>query len=245
MAYNNDDRQKKMSYNFATLFSTERKGNEYQLIKIGFYDGKLTFNFSKGTPGGGSENADAYVSLGYDAACMLKKMLDAIVRKRVDRYRNGQPYDDVYFTYTISFQDKDTHEIRTAGSLTLKTEINSESKINTVHIYYSNGTNSFDIALGAGFLDKAFTNTEEYFSDIDIMDGRLYAVSYLFNNIIFMWPSLFQTDKVASLVMSRLNAISEKLGISYDNQGDKGNYQEKYRSGEGRSESSNEGDVPF
>jgi hypothetical protein len=243
MAYNNEQ-QKRMSYNFATLFSTEKRENEFQLVKIGFYDGKLTFNFAKGTSGRGTEGADAYVSLNYDVACTLKQLLDSIVRKRVERYRHGERYDEVYFTYTITFQDRDTHEMRTAGSLTIKSEANPETGLNTVHIHYNNGTNDFDIALGAGYINKSFSRTEEYFNDIDLNDARLYATSYLFNNIIIMWPSLFQTDKVASLFMSRLNAISEKLGISYDNQNDKGNYQEKYRSGEGRQEN-NEGDVPF
>jgi hypothetical protein len=242
MAYK-DEQQKRMSFNFATLFSTEKRGNEYQLLRIGFYDGKVTFNFSKGTSGGGGETADSYIALNYDVACMFKRLLDEIVKRRIERFRSGGQYDDVYFTYTITFQDKETHETRTAGSLTIKSEVNPETQINTIHIFYSNGVNNFDIALGAGFLNKSFSQTEEYFSDVDMNDAKLYSTSYLFNNIIINWPSLFQNDKIASIFMSRLNAISEKLGISYDNGGDKSNYQEKYRSGEGRTESG--GDTPF
>jgi hypothetical protein len=243
MAYK-DDQQKRMSYSFATLFSTEKKGNEYQLLRIGFYDGKLTFNFSKGTSGGGGEAADAYTSLNYDVACMFKRLLDSLVKRRIERFRAGDPYEDVYFNYAITFQDRETHETRTAGTLTVKTEINPETRLNTIHIYFDNGVNKFDIALGAGFLNKSFTQTEEYFTDIDVTDAKLYSTSYLFNHIISSWPALMQNDRIASLFMTRLNAISEKLGISYDNnQGDKGNYQEKYRSGEGRTDPG--GDTPF
>jgi hypothetical protein len=242
MAYNHD--QKKMSYSFATLFSSDRKGNEYQLIKIGFNDGKLTFNYAKGTSGGGSEGADAYISLNFDTACALKNLFDMLIRQRIGKFRNGQAYDDVYFTYNITFQDKETRETRTAGSLTIKTESNPETNLNTVHIYFLNGVHTFDIALGAGFLPKSFTFTDDYFKDVDLHDSRLYSVAHLLDNIMKMWPALLQNDRIASLTITRLNAISEKLGISYDNKqgSDKGNYQEKYRSG---SNTQNTEDDPF
>jgi hypothetical protein len=238
MAYR-DQQQKKMSFSFATFFSSERKGNEFQLVKLGFYDGKLTFNFLKGTSGGGSaEGGEAYTSLEYETACLLKNFVDNLVRSRVGRLRSGLPYEDIYVTYNISFQDKESHETRSAGNITFKTSSTPESGNNTVHLLYSNGTNNYDIALGNNFLQKSFTHTEEQFTDIDSGDARFYALAYLLNNIIRNWPSLVQNDRIASVTMNRinsfqdnyLNAIMNKLGIPLPENNSGGKYQDKYRS---------------
>jgi hypothetical protein len=236
MAYN--QQQKKMSYPIATFFSSEKRGNEYQFVRIGFYDGKLTLNFMRGTSGGGSgEGGDAYVSLEYETACMIKAMIDNIIRHRVQLFRNGQVYDDVYLTYTVSFVDKDTRETRTAGILTLKTlESAPEKPSNIMCLSYSNGTRSFEIALGTPYLAKALTHSDELFSDIDKNDGRLYAFAYLLHNIIRCWPVLQQNDKIASVQMQRMQAIAEKLGISQE-ANNQGKYSDKYRSGGSHNES--------
>jgi hypothetical protein len=248
MAYNNNQQTKKISYPLATFFSSEKKGNEYQFVKLGFYDGKLTFNFMKGTSGGGGEGGDAYVSLEYEAACLLKQMVDKIIQHRVGLFRNGQVYDDIYLTYTISFTDKDSHEQRIAGTLTLRTsEATPEKPSNIMQFVYSNGTNTFTIALGNAYLTKAFTHTDELFGDLDKGDGRLYAFAYLLHNIIRSWPILQQNDKIATVVMNRLQAVSEKLGISQETsgQGQGGKYNEKYRSNPSARDMDAQEDVPF
>jgi hypothetical protein len=242
MAFN--QQQKKMSYSMGTFFSSEKKGAEYQMIRLGFHNEKVTMNFLKGTSGGGGEGADAFVALDYDTACLLKSFVDGIIRHRVDRYRNGQVYDDLYVTYTISFTDKDTREARTVGTLTFKTsEATSERPSNTVHLIYENGSQTFDIALGNAYFNKAFTHTEELFADVDKGDGRLYAFAYLLHNILRSWPVLMQNDRIASVMMQRIQAIGEKLGIAQDtSSGEK--YADKYRSNN-RVESDASEDVPF
>jgi hypothetical protein len=251
MAYNKDQ-QKKMSYSFGTFFSSERKGNEFQLVKFGLYDGKFTFNFLKGTSGGGSaEGGDAYTALEYETFCLLKQFVDNLVRSRVDRFRKGLPYEEVYVTYNITFQDKDTHETRSAGNLTFKTNTEAESGKNIVHLYFSNGTNSFDIALGNLYLQKSFTHTEEQFTDIDMQDARLYALSYLFNNILLNWPSLIQNDRIAQVMINKIVSLQEnyfaaifnKMGIPLP-ENTNGNYQEKYRT-KGGGASYSKDDEPF
>jgi hypothetical protein len=257
MAYNNnnnkDHQTKKMSYHFSTFFSSERKGNEFQLVKIGLYDGKLTFNFLKGTSGGGaSEGGDAYASLEYETACLLKAYLDGLIRSRVERYRSGRPYEEVYVTYNITFQDKESHETRSAGSITFKTVLNQDKGNNTVHLIYTNGSQTFDLALGSPYLSNAFTHTDEIFTDVDKSDARLYALAYLFNNIIQNWPALQQSDKIAALMMNRIvamqeaftrnfNLIFKKMDIPIPQDESGGKYHEKYRS---KAEAVNN-DVPF
>jgi hypothetical protein len=252
MAYNKDQ-QKKMSYNFGTFFSSERKGNEFQLVKFGLYDGKFTLNFLKGTSGGGaSEGGDAYTALEYETFCLLKQFIDNLVRSRVDRFRKGLPYEEVYVTYNITFQDKDSHETRTAGTLTFKTNTEAGSGKNIVHIYFTNGTNNFDIALGSPYLQKAFSHSDEQFTDIDMQDARLYALSYLIHNILNNWPSLIQNDRIASVIMNRivllqenyLTALFKKMEIPLP-ENNNGNYQEKYRSNKGGGASYSQDDEPF
>jgi hypothetical protein len=246
------DQQKKMSYSFATFFSSEKKDNEFQFIKLGFYDGKLTFNFLKGTSGGGSEGGDSYTSMEYETACLLKNYVDSLIRSRVDKYRSGQPYDDTYVTYNFTFVDKTTREVRNAGSLSIRTVARPEngSGINTIHIQYNSGTNNYDIALGNPYMHQSYVATEEQFTDVDKGDSRLYAFAYLLNNIINNWPTLAQSDRIASVVISRIQALQEqyfsalfnKMGIplpSGNNNSD-GKYSEKYRSSQ-----EEQSDTPF
>jgi hypothetical protein len=241
MAFN--QQQKKLSYTMATFFSSEKRGAEYQFIKLGFYDGKLTMNFMRGTSGGGGEGADAYVALEYETACMLKSFIDGLIRHRIERYRNGQAYNDIYVSYTISFTDKDTRENRTVGTLTFKTsEASSDHPSNIVHIVYENGKQTFDIGLGHAYFNKSFSHTDEMFTDIDKGDGRLYAFAYLLHNILRNWPVLVQNDRIASLMVQKMQAIGEKLGIAQDTSSG-GKYSDKYRSNGGENESSE--DTPF
>jgi hypothetical protein len=236
---------KKMSYPITTLFSSEKNGNEFQLIKIGFYDGKLTFNFYKGVSGNsGEESNNAYVSLDYETACMIKNIIDNIVKHRVSLFRTAEPYDEIGWHYNIIIPNKDTMELRTVGTLTLRTVTNEETGNNTVHIMYQNGIHEFNIALGAGFIAKSLdlTGNEALFNDIDIRDARFYAFAYLINNIIRNWPVLMQTDRMASIIMNRFQHICTKLGISFDNQNE-GRYNDKYRSDTQDNTSSD--DIPF
>jgi hypothetical protein len=257
MAYNNnrDQQTKKMSFSFSTFFSSEKKGNEFQLAKVGFYDGKLTFNFLKGTSGGGAaEGGDAFVSLDYETACLFKSYIDGLIRKRVERYRSGLPYDEIYVTYNITFQDKESREMRSAGNITFKTSPNADGGNNTVHLIYTNGTQTFDIALGSPYLSKTFSHTDEVFTDIDKNDARLYGLAYLFHNVIQSWPILLQNDKIASSIMNRIVAMQETFTRDFNLLFDKmnipipqdaaqdGKYQEKYRS-KGDIQITN--DVPF
>jgi hypothetical protein len=258
MSYNNNrDQQnsKKMSFSFATFFSSERKGNEFQLVKLGFYDNRLTFNFLKGTSGNGaSDGGEAYTAIEYETACLFKMFIDELIKTRVISYRLRTHYDDVYTTYNITFQDKDSHETRSAGNITFKTIQNHDSGNNTVHLLYTNGTNDFDIALGSPYLSKAFTHTEETaFIDIDKNDARLYALGYLFHNIIRSWPVLFQNDKIVNILMSRIMSMQEKftrnfdllfnkLGIPSPRDASDSRYQENYRS---KTSDNNGDDVPF
>jgi hypothetical protein len=99
-----------------------------------------------------------------------------------------------------------------------------------VCLSYSNGTAQFDIILENQLLIKSVNyNDNDLFNDIDKGDARLYALVYLVHNIIRSWPILMQNDKIVSIEMNRLSAISEKLGVSFD--APKGaNYPDKYRS---------------
>jgi hypothetical protein len=238
MAYNKDQQTKKMSYSFGTFYSSDKKGNEFQLVKLGFYDGRLTFNFLKGTSGGGgSEGGDAYMSIDRETACLLKQYLDVIIRNRIERFRNGLSYDDIYVTYNITFVDKDSHELRSAGNITFKTFPSQDSSNNTVHLLYTNGTNEYDITLGNPFIAKAFSHSDEYFAGVDKNDDRLYALAWLINDIVQCWPIIIQNDKIGSIVINRMNtyfnAIFNKMGIPLPENTDGGKYQEKYRSGKG------------
>jgi hypothetical protein len=232
-----NDQTKRMSYPITSFFSSERKGNEYQIVKLGVYDEKVTLNFYKGTSGGGSEGSNAYVSLDYETACHIKQMLDIIILHRVELFRNKAPYDDIYFTYNIMFNDKDGGGLRTAGSLTFKSAINPDEGRNIVHLQYSNGTSQFDIGLGNQYLSKSISQTDGLFDGIDKSDARLYALAHVFHNIIKCWPILMQNDKIASTLMYRINAISEKLGVSLD-YSKNGKYPDKYRSSPAPQESS-------
>jgi hypothetical protein len=256
MAYNNKDQQrKKMSVSFATFFSSERKGEEFQLMKIGFYDGKVTFNFLKGTSGNGvADGGDAYASLEYETACLFKSFLDKLIKLRVERYRNGLSYEDLYVTYNITFKDKDSRETRSAGNITVKTVLNSDKGNNTVHLIYTNGNQHFDIALGSPFLSNAFSHTDETFNDIDKNDARLYSLAFLFNNVIQNWPALYQNDKIVSTTMNKITAMYEdftrnfnlifnKMGIQAPSDSSQdGNYQDRYHS---RQTATQSDDKPF
>ena len=72
---NNNNRPRRMSYTFATAFSGEKTGTEYQMVKIGFYDEKLTLDFNKGVAGSNSKMTSSFVKIDYELACILTGLL--------------------------------------------------------------------------------------------------------------------------------------------------------------------------
>ena len=79
---NNNNRSRRMSYTFATAFSGEKSGTEYQMVKIGFYDEKLTLDFNKGVAGSNSKMTSSFVKIDYELACILTGLLEEIIKDR-------------------------------------------------------------------------------------------------------------------------------------------------------------------
>lgn len=249
MAYNNDNRKgdnakKRISYTLATFFSSHRPDNgEYQMVKIGMYDEKLTFNFYKGVAGSSNKMIEAFVKMDYEPIVALTSVFNNVIRSRVATFRSGEQYsDNIYFDYNISFTEAETKQIRSIGHLVIKTELIDGSV--KVCFCYMNGTDEFKIVLGSPYIPEQMSLGESKFAsdinqDIDLTDSRLYALAYLLSNISRQWATLVQQDIVARLMMNKFSQICGKLGINYgtksqDSIGDGGNYKDSnYRSNGG------------
>ena len=227
---NRGDSPKMMSYPFATFFSSERKGKDFQNVKFGVYDGKVTLNFFKGVAGEQGTGVSDFMTINYENACALQHHLNEIIRSRVEAFRNGRPYEELYMAYNITFQDSNGGT-RSGGTLTVKTVSSPENPSNTMHLMFS-GKEKFDIALGNPYSTNAITHTDAFFKDIDKDDARLYALANLLHNIIRCWPILMQNDKIISTLMQRLPLPR---------------YSDTYRSGSSSDNpgSNNEQDIPF
>lgn len=228
MAY---EKQKKMAYNFITLFSSERKGNEFQRVKIGYHDEKITFNFYKGVTGGNSNNSmDTFVKVDYMVIATISSLVDQIVRRRVEEFRKGEEYsDNLFVEYSINFTEKDTNQIRNIGKIIFKNMITTDNK-NIVALVYTNGTDEWTIGLGTQYLPKQLSATPDLLKDIDLNDANLYALAYMLNNVVKNYSIFAQQDKFIGTLLYKINAMCEKLGVSQGN-GDGGKYNSNnYRS---------------
>ena len=233
MAYNNGGgkdgpQQRRVSYNMGTFFSSEKNGNEYQMVKVGFYNESLTFNFYKGTAGASNQQVDAFIKFEYEAAVALKGLLEQFIRARVSAFRSGEAYKDHWFNYDLVFTDKETHQPRKIGSFTIKTQISEQNGKNVAVVMFNNGTEEFRIVLGTPFLPTQLTQIEACPPDIDFFDMRLYALAGLIDSMIRHWPLLIQNDKNAQLMMAKFQGIYDKLGISSSTPNDGGG---RYSSG--------------
>lgn len=234
--YGNNNKPKRISYTLGTLFSSEKNGAEYQFVKIGFYDSKMTLNFCKGKSGGASKMIESFVHFDYETSCALSNVLDSIIRDRVGAYRAGDPYKLFNCGYSIRYMDSDSNQLRTLGNLIIYSEQLADSGKNAVVIKYNDGKEEFKIMLSSPWIEDSFSFGEEdtfIKAEIDIFDQRLYAFAYLMSNIIKNWPVLVQQDILARYNLNRLTAIAEKLGIGYGN-GNGGNYNDSnYRNNRG------------
>lgn len=228
-------KQKRISYTLATIFSGEKNGAEYQLLKVGFYDQKVTLNFCKGVSGGSNKMLESTVFIDYETLCVIKGLLDSVIRDRVGSYRMGEPYKEYSFNYAVRYMDSDSGQMRTLGNLTVEAVTVSETGDNRVNFKYNDGKDEYKISLTSPWLKDAFSFNEDslLMKDIDISDSRLYALTYLFANVVKNWPCLVQQDIIARYQMNRLTGIADKLGIGYGNNSG-GNYNDKnYRSNGG------------
>lgn len=243
MAFNRSgSKVKRMSYTFATIFSGEKVGNEYQMVKVGMYDEKLTFNFYKGTTGSANKMVEAFVRLDYESTVALSGLFEQIVRSRVQAFREQSQYlDNVAVDYNISFTDAESKQLRTIGHFIVKTkDVNGRY---VICIQYSDGKENFEICLCSTYIQSQISFGDVFAPDIDLYDGRLYAFCQLLSNIVHCWPMMVQMDTIARIQMNRLTAMGGKLGLDYsgngrnnkvNNDGD-GNYNDKsYRSGGNR-----------
>ena len=250
MANNNWKQNKKsVSYVLATLFSTERNGNEYQFVKVGFYDEKLTLNFYKGVSGVQGKGAETFMHLDYEALLAVSAACDRLIQMRVDQFRKQTPYTNgINIDYNVTFTDNDTKSLRSVGHLVIKTQANSTGD-SVVFLCYNNGTTEWSVALGSTYLPQQLSLTEQ-FADIDIKDSRFYAFAYLLRNLINNWPVIMMQNKMVSLMMSNFSSIKGKLGISYDASSSGGSSKNGGGYGGGRQssgpeEDSGSGDDPF
>lgn len=238
------NKQKRISYTLATIFSGEKNGAEYQLLKIGFYDQKVTLNFCKGTSGGTNKMLESTVFVDFETLCAIKGLMDSVIRDRVGAFRLGEPYKEYSFNYAVRYMDSDSGQMRTIGNLTMEATT-YESGENRVSLKYNDGKDEYKITLTSPWLKDAFSFNEDslLMKDIDINDSRLYALTYMFATIVKNWPCLVQQDIIARYQMNRLTGIADKLGIGYgggSNSSDGGNYNDRnYRSGGNSSSSSN------
>lgn len=262
---NGNNKQKRISYTLGTIFSAAKNGEEYQMVKVGFYDEKLTFNFYKGVTGSGaSKMIEAFTRLDYETTVALTSILNQIIRSRVAAYRAGQQYkNDIVVDYNICFTDSETKQLRSVGHIIIRTEdVTGDGKY-AVTLSFNNGTDEFKIVLSSPYIPQQLSFAEGQTADIDLNDARLYALAYLLSNTSRLWPVLVQNDIIARLMMSRFSAICTKLGIYSDsnNNGNKGgkndgNYSDSQYHGNHKkpidSDSDNDagggsddGDIPF
>ena len=226
-------KQKRMSYTLATIFSGEKNGAEYQLVKVGFYDSKVTLNFCKGISGGANKMLEASVFIDYETLCSFSGLCETVIRDRVASFRAGEPYKEFAFNYAVRYMDSESGQMRTLGNLILESIMDQNGRAN-IHLKYNDGKEEYTISMISPWLKDAFSFNEDSFliNDIDISDARFYQLSYLLSNIVRSWPCLVQQDIIARYQMNRLTNICEKLGINYgggNNNG--GNYNDKaYRS---------------
>lgn len=237
---NNNNRQRRMSYTFATAFSGEKSGTEYQMVKIGFYDEKLTLDFNKGVAGSNSKMTSSFVKIDYELAVILTGLLEEIIKDRVPRYRNGEPYaNNVNFNYKFSYMDRESNTLKTLGNLSVVSEQTEAGRV-VIVLKYSDGKDEYRIVLGSpNWIKDSFSFGEESFlaANIDVLDARLYAVTHLLKNIVCHWVVLVQNDQANRIMMNRLSAIAEKLGIPAGNGNrNDGRYNDQnYRSNRGGS----------
>lgn len=244
---NNNNRQRRMSYTFATAFSGEKSGTEYQMVKIGFYDEKLTLDFNKGVAGSNSKMTSSFVKIDYELAVILTGLLEEIIKDRVPRYRNGEPYaNNVNFNYKFSYMDRESNTLKTLGNLSVVSEQTEAGRV-VIVLKYSDGKDEYRIVLGSpNWVKDSFSFGEESFlaANIDVLDARLYAVTHLLKNVVCHWVVLVQNDQANRIMMNRLSAIAEKLGIPAGNGNrNDGRYNDQnYRSNRGGS--GNSGSAP-
>jgi len=251
MAYNNGQggapQTRRISYNMGTFFSSRKNGNEYQMVKVGFYNEALTFNFYKGTSGAANQQTDSFIKFEYEAAVALKGLLEQLIRSRVAAHRAGEPYREHWFNYDLVFTDKETHQPRKAGSFLVKATQAEDSSRNVVSVSFNNGTEEWIVVLGTTFLPSQLTQVDAIPMDLDIYDARLYAFAQLIDSMVRHWPLLVQNDKNAQLMMGKFQAICDKLGIDSSNQQHGGGRysQDSYRSKPGVSAPSGESDGSY
>jgi hypothetical protein len=264
MAYNNNGKypkQKRASYTLGSFFSSDRSTNEYQIVKIGFYDDKLTFNFYKGMIGSNNKMITAFAGIAYETVVGLSSVFSQILRHRVETFRNGKAYaDDINLSYDCGFIDSETKAFRCTGHLTVKTvEFNAgDSNRYAVAIGYDNGTDQFNIVLSSNIAEQIKINQNvdgTPITDLDLQDAKLYALTYLISNISRQWPVLVQQDECVRIMMRRFDMICEKLGIDVSGGNGGGGNSNRYVDSGYQSDSSgkspriesnaNEDDIPF
>ena len=216
--------QPSVSTPFGTFYSTDVGVGEYQSLRIGSYGDKIALNFYKGIAGDRNKAASQYVSLDYEYACaILHYVIEPLIIQRVKDYQSGNEYKvGVWFEYNLTFTDKDTKQVRTIGTLSIKSEISATTQRNNVCICYNNGTDEWKIALGAGNIQNHLTMECPNVDGLDIGDSRFQQFAYIWKSIINCWIPIQLVNHQTGILMNNFNAIKAKLGIENKYQGKSG-----------------------
>lgn len=211
---NNNGGHSSMSVALDTFWSTDpyALGNgDFQNLRLGIYNNKLTLNFSKGNTKQGAKTQTAYLAMDYESAVIVARTLTYIENIRKDCLKHGVELPLWSFKNTIQFTDKESKTLRTIGVFEIKTEISQVTQKNTVYISYSAGTDKFEVALGSMYLKDQceFSDTV----DFDTNDSRFYAFADQFRSIVLTWPVLVTEQKMLGIIMNNFGAIRGKMGI--------------------------------
>lgn len=231
MAFNRNNpqqQQRSVSNTFDTYFSTDRVQNEYAFVKLGCYGDKITFNFYKGMSGSGKSQTQ-YVSINYETLCgLVHYVINPLVRQRALDYAAGAEYKvGVWGNYAINIIDKDTKQLRTIGNFSIETKLCPTTQRNTVYLNYSNGADTWSIALGATEFASQMTLEQVGTEGMDPGDSRFQQFAYILDSIIKTWTIQISQNHLASIMMSNFVQIKNKLGI----RNDKGPAKQSYQGG--------------
>ena len=194
-----------LSMSMSSFFTTDSSPNgEYSAVAVGVYGQNVTLNFMKGIKG--NPPTTAYLSMNYEAATIVARTLWFIKQTRKKCFAAGEEYPIWEFKNTIQFTDKETKGLRTLGVFEIRTEISPVTNRNTVYICYTQGADSFKVALGSG----QYTANQHEFSiapDFDIGDSRFSAFCDQFITTVFQYPVLMMNAKINAISVGKFKQL--------------------------------------
>ena len=156
------------------VWSSEEQRPNYCGMSYSWNNGSLSFNFKKGTSGGNKESSDAWCVLSPQASWNFVNAVIGLLKKRISQFENGQNYSDGFnLSYEMKFYDSENQTERLSGTLSLRTQPDSNGRI-SVYVIYNNNVTEFKICLCDNFGKSKFVSTDGV-TVIDYCDAPFIA----------------------------------------------------------------------